>query len=44
MSSGCSQTHVLGKAMGTEVMETFGPFDIYYGLSLSGADMVMVDS
>ena len=44
MSSSHSQTHDLGKVMGTKVMEAFGPSDIYCSLGLSGANMVMVDS
>ena len=43
MSSGCSQTHNQGMAMGTEVMGTFGPSDVYCSLSLLGANVMMVD-
>ena len=43
MNSSHSQTHNPGKAMGTEVMEAFGPSDIYCSLSLSGVNVVMVD-
>ena len=43
MSSSCSQTHDPGKAMGSKVMGAFGPSNIYCGLDLLGADVVMVD-
>ena len=43
MSSGHSQTHKPGKAMGTEAMGAFGPSNIYCGLGLLGADVLMVD-
>ena len=43
MNSGCSQIHGLVKVRGTGVMEAFGLSDIYYILSLSRADEVMVD-
>ena len=42
-SSCCSQTHSLGKVMGTKTMEAFGPSDIYCSLDPSGANVVMVD-
>ena len=42
MSSGCSQTHDLGKTMGTKVMEAFGPSIFYCSLGPLGADVVMV--
>ena len=40
--SGCSQTHSLGKVRGTKVMEAFGLSNVYYVLSLSRANKVMV--
>ena len=36
-------THDLGKVAGTETMEAFGLSDVYGGLSLLGANVVMVD-
>ena len=42
MSSCHSQTHGLGKVMGTGVMVAFGPSDVYCGLNPFGAGMVMV--
>ena len=43
MSSCHSQTHGLGKVMGTKAMEAFGPSDVYCGLNPSGASVAMVD-
>ena len=39
-----SQNHDLGKVTGTEVMEAFGPSNIYCSLGPLGANVVMVDS
>ena len=44
MNSGHSQTHGLGKVMGTEVIEAFGLSNAYYILSLWRANGVMVDN
>ena len=43
MNSHCSQTHGLGKVMGTEALEAFGPSNVYCSLGPSGANVVMVD-
>ena len=43
MSSCHSQTHSLGKVMGAEVMEAFGPSNVYYSLNPLGASVAMVD-
>ena len=43
VSSCCSQTHDLGKVMGSEVTEACGLSDIYCSLGLLRADVVMVD-
>ena len=43
MSSCHSQTHNLGKVMGNEAMEAFGPSNVYCSLGPLEADMVMVD-
>ena len=44
MNSSHSQAHGLGKVRGTKVMKAFGLSNIYYVLSLSRADEVMIDN